>query len=176
MARRSTRNNSSMFSKIGRSSTASHLQSDVLGIAGTLFRGRQAAGAEKISSVADATRKLSENLSDIPSVQGYVESAAEQMEYLSDYVAENSLEQMVEDGAAFAKRHPLSTVAFAVALGYGFTKLLTGENSTERSEPAPRRRTTKTSARTPSRKRSVAGVKKARANGKDTSHAATSAS
>jgi hypothetical protein len=165
MARTSSRNSSSFFKRFGGSGSSSHLQSDVLGIAGSMFRGRQAAGAEKIASVADAARKLSEDLSDIPSVQSYVESAADQMEYLSDYVAENSLEQMVDDGAAFA-------------LGYGFTKLMTGDDSSERNvAPRSRRKTAKNAGRPPqARKRSAASAKKAKANGKDGSHAAASAS
>lgn len=176
MARKPSRNTSSIFSRFTRSASTTHLHSDVLGIAGSLFRGRQSASADKIASVADATRKLSEDLSDIPSVQGYIEAAADQMEYLSDYVAENTLEQMVDDGAAFAKRHPLSTVAFAVALGYGFTKLLTGESTSETNNRPARKAPVKKAGRPASRKRSVAAVKKAKANGKDTSHAAARAS
>ena len=176
MARKPSRKSNSIFGRISRSASTSHLQSDVMGIAGSLFRGRQSAGADKIASVADATRKLSEDLSDIPSVQGYVEAAADQMEYLSDYVAENTLEQMVDDGAAFAKRHPLSTVAFAVALGYGFTKLLTGESATETTNRPSRRTPVKAAGRPVRRKRTAANIKKAKANGKDTSHAAARAS
>ncbi len=176
MARKSYRNRPSIFSRFTRSASTPHLQSDVLGIAGSLFRGRQSAGADKIASVADAARKLSEDLSDIPSVQGYIESAADQMEYLSEYVAQNTLEQMVDDGAAFAKRHPLSTVAFAVALGYGFTKLLTGEGISETSDSPVRKTPAKKAGRPVGRKRSVVTLKKAKANGKDTSHVAARAS
>ncbi len=174
MARKASRKTSSILGRFTRS--ASKSQSDMLGMAGSLFRGRQSAGADKIASVAEATRRLSEDLSDMPSVQGYVESAADQMEYLSDYVAENTLEQMVDDGSAFARRHPVSTVAFAIALGYGFTKLLTHESAEETRSKPLRKTPVKTASRPARRKRTAARTTKAKANGRVATDGAARAS
>lgn len=171
MARNTSRKNSSLFSRF---SGSSYLNSDMLGIASSMFRGRQSAGADKIAYLADATRKLSEDLGDVPSVQKYVEAAANQMEDLSGYVAEHTLEQIVDDGTEFAKRHPWSTAAFAIALGYSFTKLMATDGLDQTNRPSARRTTGKTTSRQMQRKRPATNLKKAKSNGKDTHHAAAS--
>jgi hypothetical protein len=178
MARKtSVRRNSSSLSnrKSGkRSAGASYapIYNDILGIAGTLLRGRQKVGAEKIGSFADAARNLAHDLPDIPNVQTYVKAAADQMENLAEYVAGHSLEQIVEDGTAVAKRYPIATAAFAIAAGFGFTRLMMGHSGTTTKGTRTTRRASSSSSQ---RKRS-ASSSRPKANGKDTSHATARAS
>lgn len=102
----------------------SAIYSDIMGIASSLLRTRKESGAEKISSVAGAARNFAAEMSDSPNIQTYVDAAADQMENLSDYVQNNTLEQMGDDALVYAKRYPITTVAFAIAVGFGFTRLM----------------------------------------------------
>lgn len=181
MARKSSRRTTSSASSAksrqgGGGSSASAFYGDILGIAGSLFRNRQQAGAEKIGSLADAARNFAADLTDIPNIQTYAHAAAEQMESLSDYVSDNSIEQMVEDAMNIAKRHPVATAAFAVAVGFGFTRLMThnkigqgiGQGMSQRDT---KQKSGRHSARSGTAKTTVPkkrAAAKARANGRDT--------
>lgn len=181
MARNASRKSqSSTFSKRSRqgasSRSASAFYGDVLGIAGSLLRNRQEAGAEKIGSLADAARNFAAELNDIPTVQTYVSAVAEQIENLSDYVSDNSMEDMVDGATEFARRHPVATAAFAVAVGFGFTRMMTHNSA---SHATPKQKTARASATSrstrsaTSRKRAAVKV---RANGRDLSHDRANAS
>jgi hypothetical protein len=151
---------------------------DILGIVGSLMRHRQESGAAKIGSMASAARNFAADLTDIPNVRTYVHAAANQMETLSDYVSDSSLEEMMADATAFAKRYPMATAAFAVAAGFGFTRLMTHGNADHRSTSsnAGKRtaaRSNTTTKATGKRARSNGTVK---ANGKDSSHDRANAS
>ena len=154
------------------SASSSHaFYSDMLGIAGSILRSRQAAGAEKISSLADAARNFAEDMTDSPNIKTYVTGAADQMENLSDYVTGSSLEEMVDDATQIAKRYPIATVVFATAVGFGFTRMMTHNARSDRSEdqkskPRSSRRGAVKSVVT--KKRASANAKTG-ANGKDTS-------
>jgi hypothetical protein len=151
---------------------------DILGIVGSLMRHRQESGAAKIGSIVNAARNFAADLTDTPNVKTYVHAAANQMEILSDYVSDSSLEQMMEDATAFAKRYPMATAAFAVAAGFGFTRLMTHGKADQRSTSS------NTSKRTASRSSTTtkASGKRTRsngtgkANGRDTSHDRANAS
>jgi hypothetical protein len=174
MAKTSSRRNATSgktrsSNRQARSSASNGYYGDILGIAGSLFRSRQEAGAEKINALAGAARNFAEELSDIPNIRSYAQSAADQMENLSDYIADNSMEQIAEDAIDMAKRHPVSTAAFAVAVGFAFTRLMTHKDtSAATSDATPGRRATRRAA-------TKTGVRKARvarnvkANGRDTS-------
>lgn len=176
-SRRATKPTSAAKSRQSRGGTsASPFYGDILGIAGSLFRNRQQAGAEKIGSLADAARNFAADLTDIPNIQTYAHAAAEQMESLSDYVSDNSMEQMVEDAMNIAKRHPVATAAFAVAVGFGFTRLMThnkigqgiGQGMSQRDT---KQKSGRHSARSGTAKTTVPkkrAAAKARANGRDT--------
>ncbi len=157
--------------RAGQGRLENTLYGDVLGIAGSLFRNRQQAGADKISSLSAAARNFASDMTDIPNIQTYAQAAADQMESLADYVADNSMEQMVNDAMTVAKRHPVATAAFALAVGFGFTRLLT-HNTTDQRDTKPkaptrsvRRGTVKRSA---PKKRAVAA--KAKVNGRAALH------
>jgi hypothetical protein len=173
MARKSSRwtTPSKKSRHAGQRRSASAFYNDILGVAGTLFRNRQQAGAEKISSLSAAARNFASDLTDIPNIQTYAHAAADQMESLGDYVADNSMEQIAEDAMAIAKRHPVATAAFAVAVGFGFTRLMTHNATDQRDEkPMPTTRSARrgTVKRSAPKKRAVAG--RAKANGHAKSH------
>jgi hypothetical protein len=189
MARKATRRSTSTTSpKTSRTRprAASPFYGDVLGIAGSLLRNRQEAGAEKINSLAGAARSFAADLTDIPHIQTYVDAAAEQMEFLSDYVSETSMETMVEDATDFARRHPVATAAFAVAAGFGFTRLMTHHSRHQTAENARGPKTTRGKAKTTaSRERAstkatakttAKTTAKARGNGRDSARESMNAS
>jgi hypothetical protein len=152
------------------------LYGDVMGIAGSLLRSRKEAGAEKINSFAGAARNFAVEMTASPNIQTYVDAAAEQMESLADYVQDNTIEQMGDDAVIFARRHPMATIAFAVAAGFGFTRLLTHggidfrQTKSKATKGTTRSRTAKSAA---TNRRTTAKVK---ANGRAPSHDAANAS
>jgi hypothetical protein len=173
MARKSSRRtpSSTKSRQAGQRRSASAIYSDILSVAGTLFRNRQQAGADKISSFSGAVRNFASDLTDIPSIQTYAHAAADQMESLSDYFADNSMERISEDAMAIAKRHPVATAAFAVAVGFCFTRVMTHNALDQRDEkPMTSTRSARKGVvkRSASKKRAVAT--KAKANGHAASH------
>jgi hypothetical protein len=160
--------------RAGRRST-SPFYGDILAIAGSLLRNRQEAGAEKIRSLAGAARGFAADLPDIPNIRTYAAAAADQMETLSDYASDTSMEQMVEDATDLAKRHPVATAAFAVAAGFGFVRLMTHAGSGHgETKQKTRTSSTRSDAKKPTASRKRAAIK-ARANGRDSSHGSANA-
>jgi ElaB/YqjD/DUF883 family membrane-anchored ribosome-binding protein len=150
---------------------SSQIYDDILSIAGGLIRNRKDSGAEQLSSIAEATRRYSDSLQ-VPHVGAYVSSAADQLDYLSDYMTENDLETMLEDAGDFAKRHPVATMGIAAVAGFGFTRLLSmrekreatdisGLRSTTRSRQA---RSSSSGRRPPSRAAAARGGRNSRSN------------
>lgn len=138
MARQpSRRTRSSTFSSDSRTKSGRAFYADILGIAGSLLRSRQEAGAEKIGDLAGAARNLAADLTDIPNIQSYVDAAAEQMENLSEYASQTSMEDMLDDATEIARRHPIATATFAVAAGFGFIRMIT-HTSDSHKEPKNR--------------------------------------
>ncbi len=154
----------------------SALYGDIMGIAGSLLRSRQEAGAEKISSFAGAARNFAVEMTDSPNIQTYVDAAVDQMESLADYVQDNTIEQMADDAVIFARRHPMATIAFAVAAGFGFTRLLThGGIDFRHSKSKPSKGATRSRARK-SAATNRRTTPKLKANGRAPSHDAANAS
>jgi hypothetical protein len=183
MARKvSKRQNASTSAKTGQRNAgarSSHaFYGDMLGIVGSLLRSRQAAGAEKISSLAVVARNFANDLADIPNIKTYVTGAAEQMENLSDYVTESSFEEMVDDATQLAKRYPVATAVVAAAVGFGFTRLMThnGRATAATNQKSTRRSSGARIAKASATKKRSSVTRKTRANGKDTSNASTHAS
>lgn len=166
---KSSTSSSSANSSRGRNSVPFY--NDIISLASSLLRSRQEAGAEKIGSVAEATRNFAGDFEDTPNMQTYINAAADQMDTLSEYVSETSLEDMVSEAAVFAKRYPVATLSFAAAAGFGIIRLVLANNSESDSRRSSRRANSRNTASrskaTKSGKRSsTAG--KARGNGRDT--------
>lgn len=123
MAKKLTRNTSSR-----KAATNGHRQhgiyDEVLSVAGTLMRGQKNFGAEKLASLADATREFAASMPEMPNFQVYVDSAAKQLEDLAGYVLETDFEAMIDDAGSFARRHPLATIGLGIAAGLGATRLI----------------------------------------------------
>jgi ElaB/YqjD/DUF883 family membrane-anchored ribosome-binding protein len=120
MARSGSRRTGSSESARG---ATSQIYDDILSLAGSLIGSRKQRGAESLSSLAEATREYGANL-EIPHVSAYVSSAADQLDYLSEYMSGNNLETMVADAGDFAKRHPAAALGLAAAAGFGITRLM----------------------------------------------------
>ena len=183
MARKvSRRQNTSSTGKAGQrnaSAPSSHaFYSDILGVAGSMLRNRQAAGAEKISSLAGAARNFADDLTDIPNIKSYVTGAAEQMENLSDYVTGSSLEEIVDDATEIAKRYPVATAVFAAAVGFGFTRIMTHDSRSDRREgqKSRSRSSGRGTVKATSTKKRASAKPKIRTNGKGTPHERANAS
>jgi hypothetical protein len=176
MAKSSNRNRKSTSQSKGRRTSMPFLN-DVIGIAGSLLRSRQEAGSEKIITVAEATRGFASDFADFPHIQTYVNGAADQMDALADYVAEADLEDMISDAGRFAKRYPMATMAFAIASGFAFTRIMaskdrsTGSQDDQAGRHPPGRRASR--GRSTGAGTRAASAKKAKPNGRDTTHAAS---
>jgi ElaB/YqjD/DUF883 family membrane-anchored ribosome-binding protein len=112
----------------GRSRSANgngshHLYNDILTLAGSLVRNRKDSSADALGSMADATREYATKI-EMPNVSTYVSSAADQLDYLSDYVMRSDLETMVQDAGTFARRHPMATLGMAAVAGFGLTRMI----------------------------------------------------
>ena len=106
------------------SNSTYHIFDDIMALAGTLLRSRKDAGAEKLQSLAEATRDYAASLTDLPKLKHQVASASESLEGLADYVMHTDIEHMVADVGNFARRHPLATIGVTVAAGVIANRLL----------------------------------------------------
>lgn len=97
---------------------------DMLSLAGTLMRGQKDYGATKIGALAEATRDFAAAMPEMPTLRIYVDSAANQLDDLSDYVVNNDFEAMIADAGKLAKRHPMATLSLAIAAGIGASQFM----------------------------------------------------
>lgn len=97
---------------------------DVVSLAGTLLRGQKDYGASKINSLADATREFAAAMPEMPTLRVYVDSAANQLEELSDYVVTTDFDDMINDAGRLARRYPMATLGIAIAAGMGAAQFM----------------------------------------------------
>jgi hypothetical protein len=147
-------NSTSKDSKSSRPNKAVPFYSDVIGLAGTLLHSTQESGAEKISNFAEATRNFADDFEKIPNIRNYVTAAADQMDTLSEYVTESTLEEMMSDASDFAKRNPVATTALAIALGFGLTRIISNIDSVNEVNSSKRRYVKARTATSTSKRRS----------------------
>jgi hypothetical protein len=127
----------------GRGNGAHRLFDDILALAGTLARGRQDYGADKLMSLAASTREFAASMTDMPNLRAQAASAAESIEGLAEYVMHTDIEQMIKDAGTFARRHPAATLAITAAAGVAASRWMTpaarrGATVSRRSTAAPR--------------------------------------
>jgi hypothetical protein len=123
MARTKTRRAAQGRSRSSNGNGSYPLYNDILTLAGSLVRNRKDSSADALGSMAAATRDYASKI-EMPNVSTYVSSAADQLDYLSDYVMGNDLETMVHDAGAFARRHPVATLGMAAVAGFGLTRMM----------------------------------------------------
>jgi uncharacterized protein YjbJ (UPF0337 family) len=94
--------------------------------------GQKDRAAEGLTSVAQALRQTSQHLreQDQQNVTGYIESAASQVERVSNYLKHNDLGGLIDDVEQFARRQP------ALFLGGTFVLGLLGARFLKSSRPA----------------------------------------
>jgi len=96
------------------------------------FAGQKDRAAEGLTSVAHALRQTSQQLrgQDQQAVTGYIESAASQVERVSNYLKQNDLGGLIDDVEQFARRQP------ALFLGGTFVLGLLGARFLKSSRPS----------------------------------------
>jgi hypothetical protein len=167
-------NSTSSDSKSSRSNKAVPFYSDVISLAGTLLHSTQKSGAEKISTFAEATRNFADDFEKIPNIQTYVTAAADQMDTLSEYVTETTLEEMMSDASDFAKRNPVATTALAIAVGFGLTRII-GSMGSVNEVYRSKRRSDKTRTATSTSKRRSPSPNNSKANERGHAESASNA-
>jgi len=96
------------------------------------FAGQKDRAAEGLTSVAHALRQTSQQLreQDQQTVTGYIESAASQVDRVSNYLKQNDLGGLIDDVEQFARRQP------ALFLGGTFVLGLLGARFLKSSRPS----------------------------------------
>jgi hypothetical protein len=103
---------------------SNRIYDDVLALAGTLLRSRKEFGADKLHTLAEATRDYAASMTDLPNLRVHVTSASESIESFADYVMHTDIDHMVTDAGTFARRHPLATLGVTVAAGMAATRFM----------------------------------------------------
>ncbi|CAN5501839.1 hypothetical protein BH10PSE7_BH10PSE7_42670 [soil metagenome] len=120
------------------------LFTDALGMASTMLDSRKQSGAEKIDEIAAAARTFGESFSEFPYLSSYIDAASEAMDEASAYISQTSVQDMVEDLSAFARRQPAATLALTAVAGLAAVQLVRTEGpsflSGGRKKSKPRRR------------------------------------
>ncbi len=95
--------------------------------ADTLREGAEAqinAGAEAITSLAQAVRDAADNLdAKSPEVARLVRSSADAVERVSANLRDQSLSELVETASAFGRQRPVAFVGFGVLAGFVLARL-----------------------------------------------------
>lgn len=84
-----------------------------------------------VQTLHQASDSLRENNQGM--VGGYVDRAADQVERISDYVRERSVEEMVDDVQSYARREPVVTIGVALGVGFIAARLLKASFSRSQS-------------------------------------------
>ena len=113
---------------------------DVIELASTLFRNRKAIGAERLASLAEATREYAASMTDLPIIQRQINLASENLGNFSEYVLNTDIKHMVSDATVLAQRRPLLTLGVAAAAGLAATRLISTSSTT--TSPTVRLRST----------------------------------
>ncbi len=136
--------------------TSSRVLDDILALAGTLLRSRKDYGADKLNSLAQATREYANSLSDAPSLHSYVASASENIDELADYVMHTEIDQIIQDAGNFARRHPIATLGVTIGVGLLAGNMMRGSRSTSTAANSRRAssssRTSRSNVRSTSRR------------------------
>lgn len=151
------------MAKINRAETSSYrIFDDIMALAGSLLRSRKDMGADKLHTLAEATRNYASSLTDMPTLRAHATSASESIEGLADYVMHTDFEHMVADANNFARRHPLAALGVTVAAGIVVSRLM---------RPAPVVAAGKSRRSTSSRKAKPTSVARRKTNGSAQAHA-----
>ncbi len=102
---------------------------DVLALASTMARSRKDFGAEKLQSLAAATRDYAASMTDMPNLKSHVVSASDTIEEVAEYVMHTDIDHMVHDAGIFARRHPLATLGLTIGAGIAASRIFRPRHS-----------------------------------------------
>lgn len=113
------------------------LYDDVLALVRTLSRDRMAASGRKILEMSEAVRDVARTLPDMPNLSAYAIATADALDEIADYVSDSDIESVLRDASAFARQHPVMTVALAATAAVAAVSYFRSE-ALRRSGVAPR--------------------------------------
>ncbi len=108
----------------GAASGGYRLMDDVKGLAETLFKNRREYGAEKLQSIAEATRDYAASLNSFPGISEKIDELSDSMTEFSEYISETDIETLISDAGLYARRKPIATMGIALVVGAAATQLL----------------------------------------------------
>ncbi|MEO6610019.1 MAG: hypothetical protein ABIN69_16285 [Aestuariivirga sp.] len=108
----------------GATSGGYRLMDDVMGLAETLFKNRREYGAEKLQSVAEATRGYAASLNSFPGISEKIDELSDSMTEFSEYISDTDIEHLISDAGLYARRKPIATMGIALVVGAAATQLL----------------------------------------------------
>lgn len=112
--------------------------------AGSQFSRQKEAAASELSNVANAVRRLRENLGGEQSgtiaqyAADYGDKAAEQLERFSNYIREQDPKQLLNDVQNFGRRRPALLLGGAFLLGFAGARMIKSSMSTGSSQQSSR--------------------------------------
>lgn len=133
---------------------------DLLALAAAMSGHKTAFGAAFFERLAQSAEEFAQSLEDVPQFQARIGTVAQALDDLSAYLRRTDVETVIGDARVFARQHPLSTFAAAIAAGVAVSQMM-------RTAPARRRsRASGETSRTRQTSKHIAKV------GKDAHHAA----
>jgi hypothetical protein len=106
------------------------LLDDALALTSTLVGSRKNASAERLNSLSGATRVFASDLKNMLNLRAYISSAAGEIAKFSNYVRTCDVERLMDDAGRLVRRHPLTTIGVAIAVGFGATQLVLSRSPT----------------------------------------------
>lgn len=97
---------------------------------------RKQAGAERLTSIAGAIERASQDLeSESPQAAGYIRDAADSMRHMSSVLRDRPVEELVSDARDFARRQPVLVFGGALLAGLAVSRfLMSSSQASKRSE------------------------------------------
>ena len=123
-----------------------HLYDDLLALVQTLLRDRMALSGRQILEMSEAVRDAARRLPDMPNLGAYAITAADALDDVADYVSSSDVESVLRDASAFARQHPVMTVALAATAAVAAVHYFRSD-AMHRSRAAPRGRQASVPAR-----------------------------
>jgi hypothetical protein len=85
---------------------------------------QKAAGADFVSGMAGAMRRVANEFGDVPQAAQYIRLAADQIDTVSDAFRRRDLNELIADVQDFARRQPTAFMGAAVLAGFAVMRFL----------------------------------------------------
>jgi hypothetical protein len=114
------------------------LKKAATGQAGKAVDQTKEAGADTADAVGDAVGQMADALAGVPSLAGYIRSAADQTHDFADSLRDRKAGDLLASAAAWGQRQPLMMLAGAALLGAALARVVrAGTPSSDSGERAP---------------------------------------